>query len=178
MLTDTAIQCAIDDGTIVIKPFNSANLGSNSYDLHLSKYLAVYKNKELDVYKPNDIDHFDIPPEGFVLQPGILYLGATVEFTATHKHVPILEGKSSAGRLGIFIHATAGVGDIGFCNHWTLELTVAQPVRVYSGMSIAQILYFQPIGEVTIPYDKKPSAKYRQINEKPVGSLMYQSQVK
>ena len=86
--------------------------------------------------KHNEIDSFEITKEGFVLQPGVLYLGVTEEYTETHNAVPFLEGKSSIGRLGIDIHATAGKGDVGFCNTWTLEISCVHPVRVYPGMPI------------------------------------------
>jgi dCTP deaminase len=108
ILSDKKILAEIEKGTIKIEPYNRTCLGSNSYDVHLGKHLATYVDKELDAKKHNTIAHFDIPDEGFVLQPGELYLGVTEEYTETHEHVPFLEGKSSTGRLGIDIHATAG----------------------------------------------------------------------
>jgi dCTP deaminase len=143
ILTDTSILQAIQEGKIVIEPFDRSALGTNSYDVHLSKYLAIYSNRELDAKMDNPISEFEIPEEGFVLQPGELYLGSTMEYTETHHTVPFLEGKSSVGRLGIDIHATAGKGDVGFCNYWTLEISCVRPVRVYAGMPIGQLIYFQ-----------------------------------
>jgi dCTP deaminase len=102
----------------------------------------VYTEQVLDARKENELKTLEIPDEGFVLQPGELYLGVTEEYTATYKHVPFLEGKSSTGRLGISIHATAGKGDIGFEGTWTLEISSTKPVRIYAGMPIGQILYF------------------------------------
>ena len=90
-------------------------------------------------------------------------------------HVPFLEGKSSIGRLGIDIHATAGKGDIGFCNTWTLEISVKKPVRVYAGMPIGQLIYFQTHGELKTPYNKKSSAKYNQRGDLPVESMMFKN---
>src|SRR4051812_33419089 len=87
----------IEKKTIKIEPYNREFLGSNSYDVHLGKYLATYKDKELDAKKHNEIDHFEIPEEGYVLHPGELYLGVTEEYTETHNHIPFLEGKSSTG---------------------------------------------------------------------------------
>ena len=107
--------------------------------------------------------------------PGKTYLGATQEYTETHRHVPFLEGKSSVGRLGIDIHATAGKGDVGFCNHWTLEISVSQPVRVYEGMPIAQLIYFEVHGEVDTLYSAKGSAKYNKRSDKPVESMMWKN---
>ena len=114
ILSDKRILEEIEKKTIVIKPYDREKLGSNSYDVHLGSSLAVYKDKILDAKKHNEVDHFEIPEEGFVLEPNLLYLGVTLEYTETHAHVPFLEGKSSTGRLGIDIHATAGKGDIGF----------------------------------------------------------------
>ena len=89
--------------------------------------------------------------------------------------MPFLEGKSSVGRLGIDIHATAGKGDVGFCNHWTLEISVKQPVRVYAGMPIGQLIYFVVKGDVNNFYNKKLSAKYNEKKSIPVESMMFKN---
>ena len=175
ILSDSAILDAMDSGEIVIEPFNKSDLGSNSYDVHLGANLAVYTSAVLDAKKHNKVEHFEIGDEGFVLHPGRTYLGVTQEYTETHKHVPFLEGKSSVGRLGIDIHATAGKGDIGFCNYWTLEISVHQPVRVYAGMPIAQLIYFGAEGDVINPYNTKSSAKYTQRSPRPVESMMWKN---
>ena len=172
ILSDKRILEEIEKGTIVIEPYDQKCLGTNSYDVHLGKYLAVYKDRVLDAKKHNTIEHFEIPPEGFVLQPNTLYLGVTLEYTETHAHVPFLEGKSSTGRLGIDIHATAGKGDVGFCGNWTLEISVKQPVRVYKGMPIGQLIYFPVEGEIEVKYNEKKNAKYSGQHNKPVESMM------
>ena len=148
ILSDVRILEEIEKGTILIEPFNRDDLGTNSYDVHLGKYLACYSRRVLDAREHNKIEHFEIPLDGFVLQPGVLYLGVTEEYTETHAHIPFLEGKSSTGRLGIDIHATAGKGDVGFCNTWTLEISVTQPVRVYRSMPIGQLIYFVVEGDI------------------------------
>ena len=140
ILTDARILEEIENNHILIEPFRRECLGSNSYDVHLGRYLAVYKDRVLDARKHNQIEEILIPDEGLVLQPNTLYLGVTEEYTETHKHVPFLEGKSSIGRLGIHIHATAGKGDIGFCNTWTLDKWDAQAVRVYPGMNVVHLI--------------------------------------
>ena len=89
--------------------------------------------------------------------------------------MPFLEGKSSIGRLGIDIHATAGKGDIGFCNTWTLEISVRQPVRIYAGMPIGQLIYFEVSGEVQVSYNRKKNAKYNKRTKKPVESMMWKN---
>ena len=175
ILSDSKILEEIEKGTIVIEPYERKNLGSNSYDVPLGKYLAMYDAPTLDAKKHNTITHFDIPEDGYVLLPGILYLGVTEEYTESHKHIPFLEGKSSTGRLGIDIHATAGKGDVGFCNHWTLEISVVKPVRIYAGMPIGQLIYFVSEGDVINSYDKKSNAKYTGRNDKPVESMMWKN---
>jgi len=175
ILTDCQILTALDEGSICIDPFDRKHLGSNSYDVHLGDTLAIYIDDVLDAKKPNAVRHFTIPPQGYVLQPGTLYLGVTVEYTEAHKHVPFLEGKSSVGRLGIDIHATAGKGDVGFQNHWTLEISAQKPVRIYAGMPIGQLIYFCVQGEVLVPYNQKESAKYNQRQVRPIESKMWQT---
>jgi dCTP deaminase len=175
ILSDAMIQIAISKGEIVIEPYDLACLGTNSYDVHLSKYLATYTSEVLDAKLPNEITQFEIQEEGIVLQPGVLYLGSTIEYTETHNTVPFLEGKSSVGRLGIDIHATAGKGDVGFCNHWTLEISCTQPVRVYAGMPIGQLIYFQVAGEISRYYNTKPDAKYNERTIKPMESKMWKN---
>jgi dCTP deaminase len=175
ILSDKRILEEIEAGNILIEPFNREYLGTNSYDVHLGRHLATYKDRVLDAREHNKIVSFEIPAEGFELQPNTLYLGVTAEYTETHKHVPFLEGKSSTGRLGIDIHATAGKGDVGFCNTWTLEISCTQPVRVYAGMPIGQLIYFVVEGEIETLYNTKKNAKYSKRTVKPVESMMYKN---
>ena len=175
IFSDKKILAGIAEGQIVIDPFRPECLGTNSYDVHLGKYLAVYKDRVLDARKHNQVDEFEIGPEGILLQPGTLYLGVTEEYTETHNAVPFLEGKSSVGRLGIDIHATAGKGDVGFCNSWTLEISCVQPVRVYAGMPIGQLIYFHVEGEIANYYHSKKGAKYTEKTGKPMESMMWKN---
>ncbi len=175
ILSDKAILEEINKGSILIEPFKKECLGSNSYDVHLSKYLAVYQDRVLDAKKHNTIEEIIIPEEGYELQPNTLYLGVTEEYTETHAHVPFLEGKSSTGRLGIDIHATAGKGDVGYCNTWTLEISCIQPVRIYAGMPIGQLIYFSVDGQVDNLYNKKSNAKYTGRTIRPVESMMWKN---
>lgn len=175
ILSDKQILEEIKKNNILIEPFDRKCLGTNSYDVHLGKYLAIYKDEVLDAKKHNEIEVFDIPDDGFVLEPNKLYLGVTKEYTETLAHVPFLEGKSSVGRLGIDIHATAGKGDVGFCNTWTLEISVTQPVKVYYNMPIGQLIYFKVDGDIQNYYNIKRSAKYNNRTVKPVESMMWKN---
>jgi len=175
ILSDSKILEELKRKTIVIEPFQKDCLGANSYDVHLGKYLALYDEEILDARKHNHVHHFEIPSDGYILVPSKLYLGVTEEYTESHKHVPFLEGKSSVGRLGIDIHATAGKGDVGFCNTWTLEISVKQPVKIYAGMPIGQLIFFEVSGEIITPYSKKKSAKYNKRTTKPMESMMWKN---
>lgn len=177
ILTDGDILDEIEKGTIVIEPFDRKCLGSNSYDVHLGKKLGMYVDDELDARLNNPMRIIEIDEnEGYVLEPGQLYLGVTEEYTKTMAHVPFLEGKSSTGRLGISIHATAGKGDIGFCGAWTLEISTLKRVRIYPGMPIGQLIYFTANTEnLQVPYNKKPDAKYSDQPSEPVPSAMYKN---
>lgn len=175
ILSDSKIREWIKEGAILIEPFDESCLGTNSYDVHLGKTLAVYNDNELDAKKHNTIRYIEIPDEGYIIKPGIIYLGVTMEYTESHKAVPFLEGKSSVGRLGIDIHATAGKGDVGFCNTWTLEISCVQPVRIYAGMPIGQLIYFAVDGDIEKYYNKKLNAKYNERTTKPVESMMWKN---
>ena len=136
-------------GDVVIEPFDEKNLNPNSYNLSLHDELMVYEEVVLDMARANRVRRVAIPPEGLVLQPHQLYLGRTAERTETHNLVPMIEGRSSVGRLGLFVHVTAGFGDAGVCGYWTLEMFAIQPVRIYPGVEICQIFYHDVRGEVT-----------------------------
>ncbi len=175
ILSDTKILQAIASGDIVVEPFRRECLGTNSYDVHLGKHLALYKSQVLDARQHNEIEYIEIPEEGYILHPNTLYLGVTEEYTESHTTVPFLEGKSSVGRLGIDIHATAGKGDVGFCNTWTLEISCTQAVRIYAGMPIGQLIYFKVDGTIENYYNKKKNAKYILRTDKPVESMMWKN---
>jgi dCTP deaminase len=136
-------------GDIRIDPFDPKLLNPNSYNLRLHSDLLVYNDLPLDMKKDNRAESLVIPPEGLVLKPGTLYLGRTIEHTETRNLVPMLEGRSSVGRLGLFVHVTAGFGDVGFCGFWTLEMHCIHPIRIYAGVQICQVFYHSIEGAVT-----------------------------
>ncbi len=156
-------------GDIVLDPFDPKHLNPNSYDLSLHNELLVYEEVVLDLKVPNRYRRIEIPPTGLVLSPNQVYLGRTVERTETHNLVPMIEGRSSIGRLGLFVHVTAGFGDVGFCGYWTLEMFAVQPIRIYAGTRICQIFYHSLQGDVR----EYNSAKY-QNNHDIQPSLLYQ----
>ncbi len=133
---------------IIIEPYQPDLLNPNSYNLRLHDELLVYRERTLDMKRPTATKRLHIPQEGLLLKPGRLYLGRTREYTETHNLVPMLEGRSSIGRLGISVHITAGFGDIGFCGYWTLEIHTLHPVRIYPGVAVCQIFYHTIVGEI------------------------------
>lgn len=140
IVTKHQIKELLSRGLLEIDPMPlDEHIGPNSVDLHLHPYMLVYTNAELDARSENPTKHLHIPEEGLVLYPGEFYLARTVERTYTPYHVPYLGGRSSTGRLGIEVHCTAGLGDVGFNGTWTLEIAVKKPVRVYPNMRIAQL---------------------------------------
>ena len=157
---------------IMIEPFRAENLNPNSYNLTLHNELLVYEEVVLDMRHSNRTRRIVIPEEGLVLSPNQLYLGRTEERTETHNLVPMIEGRSSIGRLGLFVHVTAGFGDVGFCGYWTLEMFAVQPVRIYPGVPICQIFYHQITGQITEyssnkyqhNQDIQPSLLFKELN--------------
>lgn len=175
MLTGKAIEEAIAKGEIEITPYNPSQINPNSYNLKLHSQLKVYKhgqmvlpmkyvnanNEEshnhiiqtpLRMDEENPTEIIDIPEEGYILLPNTLYLGRTVEKTSSDYYIPMINGRSSGGRLGISIHVCAGFGDIGFSGTWTLEITVVEPVLVKPNMELAQVCFFTPAGDASNLY--------------------------
>lgn len=153
---------------IIIEPYSESQLNPNSYNLKLHNELLIYEDYTLDMKKENAYKKIIIPPEGMLIEPNRLYLGRTKEYTETDKLVPMLEGRSSVGRLGLFVHVTAGFGDVGFCGYWTLEIHCIQPIKIYADVEICQIYYHAIEGD----YDRYTSGKY-QNNKGVQPSLLY-----
>lgn len=157
---------------VILEPFDRQLLNPNSYNLRLHDELLTYEEVVLDMKRPSRVRRLTIPPEGLVLTPNQLYLGRTLERTETHNLVPMIEGRSSIGRLGLFVHVTAGFGDVGFCGYWTLEMFAVQPVRIYPGIPICQIFYHQVSGQIheycsdkyQNNWDIQPSLLYRELD--------------
>ena len=167
ILSGKEIQKRINND-IIIEPFIEQRINPNSYNLSLHNELLLYKDSILDMKKDNRVDRIIIPSSGLILNPNRLYLGRTVEYTETKNLVPMLEGRSSIGRLGLFVHVTAGFGDVGFKGHWTLEIFCVQPVKIYPDVEICQIYFHTLEGN----YDNYTSSKY-QNNRSIQPSMLY-----
>jgi len=171
ILSGRKIAEEVRTGRIAITDFSERRVNPNSYNVRLHNELLVYDTDRFDAekgemhltsYGPLDMKRnnpfrtIKIPESGLVLQPNRLYLGQTMEHTRTDCYVPIFDGRSSVGRLGINVHATAGFGDVGFIGFWTLEISCVQPVIIYPGVEIGQLYYQTIVGE----YDRYKSGKY------------------
>lgn len=171
IISDTHIIEERKKGSIVIEPFFTDCLGPNSYDIHLGEYYGRYRNEIINPYGVYDFQVFKIPSEGLTLYPNEFILASTLEYTETHDHVPFIEGISSLGRLGVEIHATAGKGDVGFCGHWTLEISCKIPIVLYAGMRIGQLIFFICNGYISKSYTDKKHVHYANINDnRPIAS--------
>jgi dCTP deaminase len=168
ILSGREILRQIETGNIGINPFELRRLNPNSYNLTLHPVLECYVGHSLYTDSENVTRKIIIPEDGMILHPGVLYLARTNEYTKTHGYVPMLEGRSSLGRLGLHVHATAGFGDVGFEGFWTLELSVVERLHIYPNIDICQIFYHTILGD----YDEY-NGKY-QKNDGIQGSLMYQ----
>ncbi|MDB5165987.1 MAG: hypothetical protein JWM37_59 [Candidatus Saccharibacteria bacterium] len=150
ILTGDKITQEVASGRIHIDPFTLDQVNPNSYNFRLGDTILTYDDNVLDVKVMNPSTTTKIPPEGMVLQPTTLYLGHTMEVMGSEHYVPIMRGRSSIGRIGIFINITADLIDIGSINQWTLQMHVVQPVRVYPGMLIGQVTFWEAQGDIEL----------------------------
>ena len=150
ILTGPEIQRQVEIGGIKISPWDPELVNPASVDLRLGHEIATYRTPfSLDCRRELSmlIEDGSIPNDGYVLKPGALYLMHTRQRVWTDRFVPVLDGKSSIGRLGICVHLTAGYGDPGFDGQYTLEVTTVYPVRIYAGMRFCQMRFHTMEGE-------------------------------
>lgn len=151
ILTGSAILKAVEEGRVHIDPFDPARVNPNSYNYRLSGHLRTSVGANLDAAQESEWEDLFIPPSGLVLEPGRLYLGCTIERIGSNEFVPSLIGRSSVGRLGLYLQVSADLGNLGAIHRWTLELVTCQPLRIYEGMSIGQVSFWHPSGDI-VPY--------------------------
>ncbi|MFD9824844.1 dCTP deaminase [Streptomyces violascens] len=157
ILTGPAIAAAIQAGDISIDPYDPARISPNAYDWQLGDTLRICDG-HLDAAAPTTFTEQHIPKQGFVLQPGLLYLGHTFERTGSERYAQFLNGDRTTGALGIWVHVSAPLGHQGHAIRWTLEIRVARPVRVYPRMTFGKLAFLHPQG-VPASYQLQP-AKY------------------
>jgi dCTP deaminase len=150
ILTGPEIKKQVTKGKIRISPFNEEQINPNSYNFRLGGTLKWYKNKILDPRVRQEVVEKKIQSAGHILRPNRIYLGHTEEIMGSDHYVPIIRGRSSTARLGLFIHVTADIIDIGSHNQWTLQLYAVQPVQVYAGMLIGQVTFWTVMGDIRL----------------------------
>jgi len=146
ILTRRAVTEAISRGEIVIEPYDPARLSPNAYDWSLGDRIRICDG-DLDAALPTPYQEVTIPPDGMVLRPGILYLGVTHERTSSERYAQLLNGDRTVGGLGIWVHVSAPLGHVGHAIHWTLEIRVARPVRIYPRMTFGKIIFLETFGD-------------------------------
>lgn len=169
ILTGSEIKKAIRKGSITITPFSAGLLNPNSYNYRLGNLLTEVTDAVVDAKIRQSLQRITIPEEGYVLQPGKLYLGHTLETIGSADYVVSLIGRSSVGRLGLFLQITADLGQLGKAHRWTLEMKVVQPLRIYPGMRIGQLSFWKPSGATPELYQNG----YASFNQ-PQLSMLYE----
>lgn len=178
ILGDIKIKEYLEQGSGVIG-YKPEHINPNSVDLTLNSEMSIYKNRVLDCRQKNEVDKIEIPEDGYMLIPNVIYLVSTnesidlkpldfekticstgVKYKAKKDICAKVEGKSSLGRLGMFSHITAGWIDAGFKGSLVLELTVIQPLKIYPNMKICQVAFYE-CTEVETNYGQKEGSKYQ-----------------
>jgi len=142
ILTGSEIKKEVKKGRIVIDPFNIKDVETNSYDFHIDNVLYTYKDDLLDPTKDNELEELIIPTQGLTLSPKKIYIGRTIETIGSKYFVPIIKGRSSTGRLGIFVNITADLIDLGSIQKPTLTIHVVKPVKIYPNTKIGQVTFW------------------------------------
>ncbi|MEU6346260.1 deoxycytidine triphosphate deaminase [Streptomyces sp. NPDC046977] len=156
ILTGPAIAAAVATGEIAFDPFDPVRLSPNAYDWRLGETLRICDG-DLDSASPTPFAETSIPDGGLVLEPGLLYLGVTLERTGSERYAQLLNGDRTTGAMGIWVHVSAPLGHAGHAIRWTLEIRAARPARVYPGMTFGKLVFLQTFGA---------SASYQQLGTK------------
>ncbi len=156
ILTGLEIVKEWQAGKIEIDPFSRDQINPNSYDFRLADSIKIYTNSILDPRRANPTEEIQLPESGLVLQPGRIYLGRTKESMGSDQYVPLIHGKSAIARLGLFIHVTADLIDIGFHGQLMLQLNPIQPVRIYPDMRIGHVTFSKVFGEIVLLPEWRP----------------------
>lgn len=150
ILTGEEIARQVRSGYICIDPFEYSDVNPNSYNYHLGPELKTSASRQIDALHTDEWSILHLPVDGFVLEPGRVYLGSTRERIGSSHYVPSLIGRSSLGRLGVFLQISADLGNLGAIHNWTLEIVVTQPVRLYPGMRCGQVTFWEPQGDIDL----------------------------
>lgn len=158
ILTGMEIARQVAAERITISPFDSCRCTTNSYDLELGRRILRYTDAVLDPRCRPGHQIAEMTDEGLILAKGDFVLGETVEWVGSDHFVPLVHGRSGTARMGLFVHVTADLVDIGFVGNLTLQLYATLPLRIWPGMRIAQVTFWVPAGEIRLYRGKYQSA--------------------
>lgn len=150
ILTKGKIIQEIKDNKIEIVPFSESNINYNSYTVKLGTKLLRYTSTVVDTAQKNPVEEISIPETGYILEKGKFYVGCISEFIGSDYYVPILHGLSEIARMGLFIHVTANLIDIGNHCNFSLQLVPTENIKVYPGMNIAQVSFWKVSGKIQL----------------------------
>ena len=168
ILTGREIAREVGQGKIHISPFVSAQITTNSYDVLLGTEMIRYTSRVLDPKVKPTYKRVPLPPGGYQMKRGEFLLASTHEEIGSDSYVPILHGKSGVARMGLFVHLTADLIDIGSHGNLTLQMYATAPVKIYPNMPIAQVSFWKPHGKIVLYRGKYQHSKG------PQPSLLYQ----
>ncbi|WP_405884025.1 deoxycytidine triphosphate deaminase [Streptomyces sp. NBC_01136] len=154
ILTGPEIARAVAEGSIRIDDFDPARIEPNSYGFRLAPQLLVYERETLDSHEAPASRRLTMDDDGTLLEPGRFYLGSTMEAMGSPSYAATLYACRSVSTLGVWIQFSAPLGHSGAVFPWTLEITVANPVRLYPGMRIGKLAFWAMQGEPRL-YDGK-----------------------
>lgn len=165
ILTGHEIKKNVSLDRIKIEPFNSDQITTNSYDLRLGDKYIMYTSEILDPKTEPEYEICSIPSEGLLLKKGQFILASTVEKIGSNNFVPIIHAKSGTARMGLFVHVTADLIDIGSFGNLTLQLYATLPVKIYPNMLIAQVTFWVPQGEIKLYEGKYQGSNGPQVSK-------------
>ena len=182
LLSDRDIRAELEQGRVVLDPYEPGLLQPSSFDVRLDRYFRLFDNHKYAVIDPAEhqpeltrlVETRD--EDAFILHPGEFVLGSTFESVSLPDDIAArLEGKSSLGRLGLLTHSTAGFVDPGFTGHITLELSnvATLPIKLWPGMKIGQLCFFRLSSPALKPYGSGEYASRYQGQRGPTASRSY-----
>jgi len=168
ILTGKKIIEEVKNNKIEISPFDKKRITTNSYDLALGDTILRYKTDVIDPRQKTPCKKIKIPGKGLVLNSGEFVLGHSKERIGSDFYVPLIHGKSGTARMGLFVHITADLIDIGSHGVTTFQLFATLPVRLCPGILIAQVSFWVPFGDIILYKGKyqnstgpRPSMTYK-----------------
>lgn len=153
ILTGNKIREEVKNKNIILDPFEEKMINPNSYNYKLGKVLKKSYLIEKNELKFEEIN-LSLYPEGYILEPGNLYLGTTYEKIGSSKYAMSLIGRSSMGRYGLFLQISANLGHTSSCHCWTLEIVPILPIKIYYKMCIGQVSFWNNLGNLKVTNHK------------------------